>query len=266
MSEQISTQTDEWDSIHTDQEKQKTETEIEMKEITSTDSQPLLVKRQEIRPTPRNRVRVAKEIANAQTKDNFLGPTQLGYMGLSFGSFVVAVLNLGLWSENIQSLYWFVLIPAILVLLAAILSYLLHNNLEASIFFVLSVFLFAVSSTWVVDLWDNLNPLPPGKMRLLASFFVTLFIFLVFFTFFTLQMAQMIFWLFFSLSLAMFFLIFRIIYSANNILVGVPLIMTTCLSVYLSVSLTLNNLVGKQVLPLGNPLYNWSNFNLHLTN
>ncbi|KAJ5077576.1 inner membrane protein yaah [Anaeramoeba ignava] len=191
------------------------------------------------------------------------GPTQLGYMGLSLGAAVISFSNFGVSGSAVFEAQGLLFIPSILLLIAALLNLKNNDTLEASMFILYSLLWSGLASSWSSKLWDNSSRLVDGEMRIMGAFLVGFLFFSFFFMLFSLQVNKVVFFTIFSLDLAIFFLIFRLIYGSPAVLAGVPFFMVAILSFYISISYVLNGLIGKEVFEMGDPIYNWSNFHFN---
>ncbi|KAJ5073614.1 inner membrane protein yaah [Anaeramoeba ignava] len=190
--------------------------------------------------------------------------TQLGYMGLSIGSIVLSFINFGIADNTVSKVQWLLFYPGIILLISAIHNIKQKSIWEISSFFLFALFWFSLATAWTSGFWDYSKTIEGPKMRIISAFFVVGLVHLSFITLFALQTNKVVFFLFFSFSLAFFFFILKIVYGASGVLAGCPFFMAALLSFYVWLAKTLNNFVGREVLPMGDPIYDWTKFHFKI--
>jgi len=188
-------------------------------------------------------------------------PSPLGLFGLAVGSLLLLCYNFTWTKGELLMVTWIYYLPAFLQLVAGIVDFFRHNIFGATAFTGYSTFWFGLASIFSSLSGEiSATQLPKPALQHTGVVCVAYFIFSIALTIISLGLNRTLLTILFFIDFAFFFLALHIFAETPSQLVSGFLIPVVLSCFYGFVAILLNKLAGGEVLPLGAPLINWSNF------
>ncbi len=184
-------------------------------------------------------------------------PAALGLIGLAIATLVLGAADLGLTSNVSKSLMipWILFFGATAQLIAGLVEFKRNNIFGATVFTTYSMTMYTIAITIAItiftDVTFDINHYVYGLIGVL--------LFSLMATTASLIINKALFGILIAVDLAVILLILHYLFGFSSMLAGIFLLLTSALSFYASTAILLNTMIGKNILPLGTPLWKKNN-------
>lgn len=176
-------------------------------------------------------------------------PAPLGLIGLAIAALVLASTDLKLASSTSKSLMipWTMFLGATAQLIAGIMDYKRNNIFGATTFTTYSLLWYSVSLTLIITIFYNMK----FDLTHYAYGLIGFFIFSIILTIASLMTNKTYFIILLFIDIAIISLVLNILIKSPTELVGGSLIIVSIFSFYGAAGVLINNMIGKNIIPLG---------------
>jgi uncharacterized protein len=195
----------------------------------------------------------AKTVREVTITNMLAEPAPLGLIGLAIAALVLGFTDLGWASSSNKSLMipWTIFLGATAQLIAGLVDFKRNNIFGATAFTTYSMLWYAVSLTLIISIFGGVDVDITHYAHGLTGFLIFSFIL----TAASGLTNKVLFTILIFIDLAIFSLIGHILWDWGAELVGVFLIVVSLLSFYGAAAVLLNNMAGKVVLHMGEPVW-----------
>ncbi len=180
-------------------------------------------------------------------------PGVLGLIGLAVAALVLGVTDMGWVDPNAKSLMipWTIFLGATAQLIAGAIDFKRNNIFGATAFTTYSLLWYAVSLTLYITIFTDAS----FNMDHYAWGLIGFLIFSVILTIASFLTNHVFIGILISIDLAIAFLVLHILAGTSEALVGAFLLAVSALSFYGALATLINNMAGKEVFPVGGPMW-----------
>lgn len=180
-------------------------------------------------------------------------PAPLGLIGLAVAALVLASTDLGLASSAAKSLMipWTLFLGATAQLIAGLTDFKRNNIFGAIAFTTYSLLWYAVSLTLYISIFGGV----PVDLNHYAFGLIGFLFFSLILTLGSLMTNKAFMAILVFIDLAILALVSHILVGSTEVLVGVFLVFVSLFSFYGAMAILINNMAGKVVFPMGDPVW-----------
>ncbi|MBS3816055.1 MAG: acetate uptake transporter [Candidatus Thermoplasmatota archaeon] len=180
-------------------------------------------------------------------------PACLGLIGLAIAALVLAFTDLGFASSKMESLMipWTLFLGATAQLVAGIMDFKRDNIFGATAFTTYSMLWYSVSLTLFITIFTSID----FDLTHYAHGLLGFLIFSIILTGASLMTNKTLLGVLISIDVAILALVSHILVGTGAVPVGVSLLFVSIFSFYGAAGVLINNMAEKEILPLGEPLW-----------
>lgn len=181
-------------------------------------------------------------------------PAALGLIGLAVAALVLTSTDLGFASSTAESLMipWTLFLGATAQLVAGIMDFRRDNIFGATAFTTYSMLWYSVSLTLFITIFTDVSfDITHYAYGLLGFLFFSMIL-----TAASLMTNKVLVLVLAYIDLAILTLVTHILWGTPTLLVGIALLFVSLFSFYGAAGVLLNNMADREVLPLGEPIWN----------
>ncbi len=183
---------------------------------------------------------------------NVAEPAAIGLFGLAVAAFVIGAGDLGLTS-SLKSLMipWVLMFGATAQLIASLMEFKRNNIFGATVFGIYSMAMYSIALTLFISIFGG------GAIDVAHYGFglIALLVFTLIATAASLMTNKALFSILIAVDIALIALIPHYLTGTSPFIAGVFLMITSVLSFYTGGAILINTMAGKNVLPLGSPMW-----------
>ncbi|PNX54269.1 MAG: hypothetical protein BV458_00180 [Thermoplasmata archaeon M9B2D] len=182
-------------------------------------------------------------------------PAALGLIGLAVAALILASSDLQLVTNNPSKslmIPWILFFGATAQLIAGSMEFKRSNIFGATVFSVYALTMYSIALTLFIN---NSSVVLAGNIAHYAYGLIGILTFSLIATIASLMTNKVFFAILVAVDLAVVLLIPHYLYDLSAVPAGVFLLLTSVLSFYGAAAIFLNQMAGKSILPLGNPLW-----------
>ena len=180
-------------------------------------------------------------------------PAALGLIGLAVAAFVIGSGYLGLTSgmDKILMVPWILFFGATAQIIAGIVEFKRNNVFGATVFSTYAMTMFAIAFTLLFTIFGGVS----FDISHYAFGLIAILVFSLIATVASLMTNKVFFCIILAVDIAVAGLIPHYLISASSLIGGIFLLATSVLSFYGAISILINTMAGKTMLPLGSAIW-----------
>ncbi len=180
-------------------------------------------------------------------------PASLGLFGLAVAVLVLGVtyMDLADATDNALLIPWVLLFGATAQFVAGLMEFKRNNIFGATVFTFFSMAMYSIALTAIINVFTDVTV----DTNHYVAGLIAVLIFLVIVTFASMMTNKVLFSIVFVVDLAIPFLVAYYLWDYGATIGGFLLLVTSALSFYAAAAVLLNTMAGKEVLPLGSPIW-----------
>ncbi len=180
-------------------------------------------------------------------------PASLGLFGLAVAVLVLGVTYMGLAdaTDNALLIPWVLFFGATTQFVAGLMEFKRNNIFGATVFTFFSMAMYSIALTAIINVFTDVTV----DTNHYVAGLIAVLIFLIIVTFASMMTNKVLFSIVFVVDLAIPFLITYYLWDYGATIGGILLLVTSALSFYAAAAVLLNTMAGKEILPLGSPIW-----------
>lgn len=180
-------------------------------------------------------------------------PASLGLFGLAVAALVLSVSDLGFASASAKSLLmpWVFFFGATAQLIAGIMDFKRHNIFGGTVFTFFSMAMYSIALTVIITAFTDVTV----DITHYVTGLIAVLVFLLIATVASMMTNKILFSILVMVDIAIPLLVVHFLFDLTSLYAGIFLLITSILSFYAAGAILLNSMAGKEILPLGSPLW-----------
>ncbi|KAJ6253571.1 inner membrane protein yaah [Anaeramoeba flamelloides] len=227
--------------------------EMEMRDLNDFDLHTSLV-------IPKKEVSFPQNLTVKITKTPIIvaDPSSIGYMSLAIVTLMLSFSSFGATSKfTMLQAPWVISLSGLIMVLSGIVETFRRKIFGSIVFLMYGFFWLAYGSVFLLEYFGLEEDLKLGSQHVgVAIFGYTIFNLSVILASLSINFISFVIFVFMELLLLL--LCFEHLESTSSIPTGFFYLIISFLSFYYSFALVINSLAGGQLIPLGNPIFNWN--------